>query len=195
MKAIRQKKCRVCRTSFEPRNSLHIVCSPKCAAAYAEKQRKAREAKLATLDRQQHRERKEKLKTLADYKREAQAAVNAYVRLRDAHLGCVSCDKPATWQGQWHASHLRSVGSAPHLRFDLRNIHKACSICNNWLSGNLLNFRAELVRRIGLEAVEALEADQEPRHYTVDQLKQIAKEYRAKTRELKRKLDESTGLQ
>jgi len=160
-----------------------------------EKRKNAKEAKLAKLDRQQHRERKEKLKTLADYKREAQAAVNAYVRLRDAHLGCVSCDKPATWQGQWHASHFRSVGSAPHLRFDLRNIHKACSVCNNWLSGDLLHYRPKLVDRIGLEAVEALEADQEPRHYSVDDLKAIAKEYRAKTRELKRKLDESTGLQ
>lgn len=186
MKLTKFRKCKVCRGSFEPRNSLHIVCSPKCGIAYAESQRKAKEAKLAKLDRQQHRERKEKLKTLADYKREAQAAVNAYVRLRDAHLGCVSCDKPATWQGQWHASHFRSVGSAPHLRFDLRNIHKACSVCNNWLSGNLLSYKVKLIERIGLEAVEALEADQEPRHYSVDDLKAIAKEYRAKVRELKR---------
>ncbi|OPK08126.1 hypothetical protein BZ164_00055, partial [Pseudomonas veronii] len=40
--------------------------------------------------------------------------------------------------------------------------------------------------RIGLDAVEALEADHMPRKETVEQLKAITAEYRAKTRELKR---------
>ncbi|MEF0257051.1 recombination protein NinG, partial [Pseudomonas aeruginosa] len=42
-----------------------------------------------------------------------------------------------------------------------------------------------LIERIGLEAVEALEADHQPRKYTNDELKAIAAEYRAKLRELK----------
>lgn len=185
------KKCRSpeCRQSFSPRNSMQVVCSPRCGLALAAINRKRKEAQLAREDRKDTRERREKLKSRADYMREAQAAVNAYVRLRDAHLGCVSCDKPATWQGQWHASHFRSVGSSPHLRFDLRNIHKACSVCNNHLSGNIHGYRPKLIDRIGLEAVEALECDQEPRHYTIEDLKAITAEYRAKTRELKRKLD------
>lgn len=193
MKAIsgKPKRCKSpeCRQPFQPRNSLQVVCSPRCGLALAAINRKRKEAQLAREDRKDTRERREKLKSRADYMREAQAAVNAYVRLRDAHLGCVSCDKPATWQGQWHASHFRSVGSSPHLRFDLRNIHKACSVCNNHLSGNIHGYRPRLIERIGLEAVEALECDQEPRHYTIEDLKAITAEYRAKTRELKRKLD------
>ena len=184
LKAHKPKKCKVCRGSFEPRNSLHIVCSPKCGIAYAESQRKAKEAKLAKLDRQQHRERKEKLKTLADYKREAQAAVNAYVRLRDAHLGCVSCDKPATWQGQWHASHFRSVGAAPHLRFNLWNIHKSCSVCNNHLSGNILGYKPELIRRIGIDRVEWLESCQATSRHDIEYIKRIKKVFAKKRRRL-----------
>ncbi|MNF08645.1 Bacteriophage Lambda NinG protein [compost metagenome] len=45
-------------------------------------------------------------------------------------------------------------------------------------------FRSGLVERIGLEAVEALEADHEPRKHTIEQLKAITAEYRAKLREL-----------
>lgn len=182
------KRCKSpeCRQSFQPRNSMQAVCSPLCGLALAAIQRKKREAQLAREDRKDTRERKEKLKTRADYMREAQAEVNAYVRLRDAHLGCVSCDKPATWQGQWHASHFRSVGSSPHLRFDLRNIHKACSICNNHLSGNIHGYRPKLIERIGLEAVEALEADQSTSHYTIDEIKEITSIYRAKVRQLKK---------
>ena len=47
-------------------------------------------------------------------------------------------------------------------------------------------FRAGLIARIGLEAVEALEADHELRKYTVEELKAITAEYRVKTRELRR---------
>lgn len=190
VKAPKPKKCRSpeCRKSFQPRNSMQVVCSPKCGLALATIQRKKKEAQLSREDRKNTRERREKLKSRADYIREAQTEVNAYVRLRDAHLGCVSCDKPATWQGQWHASHFRSVGSSPHLRFDMRNIHKACSVCNNHLSGNIHGYRPKLIERIGLEAVEALECDQAPRHYTVDDLKAIAKDYRAKVRELKKQV-------
>ena len=188
MKLTKFRKCKVCRGSFEPRNSLHIVCSPKCGIAYAESQRKAKEAKLAKLDRQQHRERKEKLKTLADYKREAQAAVNAYVRLRDAHLGCVSCDKPATWQGQWHASHFLSVGSSPDNRFNPLNVHKSCSVCNAHLSGNIHGYLPKLIDRIGQEAVDVLKGPQEPKRYTVEDLQAIKKHYRALVREMKKQM-------
>ena len=43
-----------------------------------------------------------------------------------------------------------------------------------------------MIGRIGLEAVEALEADHAPRKETIEQLKAITAEYRAKTRELQK---------
>lgn len=184
----RHKTCinEECKASFSPQRLGQKVCSPACGLATkdvnADKARKA----LADVGRKELRAAKDRVKPKGQYMREAQAAFNSWVRLRDAALGCVSCDKPATWSGQWHASHLRSVGSSPEHRFNPLNVHKACSICNNHLSGNILGFQPELIRRIGAEAVEALLGPSEPKRYTIEDLKAITAEYRAKTRELRR---------
>lgn len=180
----RPKKCRVCRETFTPRKALQIVCGPSCALLHAkqkgEKERKA----LAKIERKAIREAKERIKPRGEYMKEAQAVINRYVRLRDANLGCVSCERPATWQGQWHASHYRSRGAAPHLRFNLHNIHKACSICNNHLSGNIMGYRPELVRRIGEERVAMLEANQERAGFAIDYLKRLKRVFAEKVRRL-----------
>ena len=188
VKVRKAKKCRVasCGASFVPARLGQAVCSPACAILDAPSNHdKARKA-IADVGRKELRAAKERIKPKGQYMREAQAAFNAWVRLRDAALGCVSCNKPATWDGQWHASHFRSVGSSPEHRFNPDNVHKACSICNNHLSGNILGFLPELERRIGAEAVEALLGPCEPKRYTIDDLKAITAEYRAKTRELKK---------
>ena len=182
------KTCKnpACRASFVPQRLGQAVCSPKCGLAIKDvNQTKARKA-LADVGRKELRAAKERVKPKGQYMREAQSAFNSWVRLRDAALGCVSCDKPATWAGQWHASHFRSVGSSPEHRFNPLNVHRACSVCNNHLSGNILGYQPELIRRIGLEAVEALLGPSEPKRYTIEDLKAITAEYRAKTRELKR---------
>ena len=182
------KTCKnpACRASFVPQRLGQAVCSPRCGLAIKHvNQTKARKA-LADVGRKELRAAKERVKPKGQYMREAQAAFNSWVRLRDAALGCVSCDKPATWAGQWHASHFRSVGSSPEHRFNPLNVHRACSVCNNHLSGNILGYQPELIRRIGLEAVETLLGPSEPKRYTIEDLKAITAEYRAKTRELKR---------
>lgn len=184
----KKKRCSnpSCSEEFTPQRLGQKVCSPACGLATkdvnADKARKA----LADVGRKELRAAKERVKPKGQYMREAQAAFNAWVRLRDAALGCVSCNKPATWSGQWHASHFRSVGSSPEHRFNPLNVHRACSVCNNHLSGNILGYQPELIRRIGLEAVEALLGPSEPKRYTIEDLKAITAEYRAKTRELKR---------
>ncbi|WP_426125206.1 recombination protein NinG [Pseudomonas sp. PSPC2-3] len=187
-KAPKPKTCKnpACRASFVPQRLGQAVCSPKCGLAIKDvNANKARKA-LADVGRKELRAAKERVKPKGQYMREAQAAFNAWVRLRDAALGCVSCNKPATWDGQWHASHFRSVGSSPEHRFNPLNVHRACSVCNNHLSGNILGYQPELIRRIGAEAVEALLGPSEPKRYTIDDLKAITAEYRAKTRELKK---------
>jgi hypothetical protein len=80
--------------------------------------------------------------------------------------------------GQWHAGHYLSTGARPELRFDEQNLHKQCSACNTHLSGNLVLYRAELIRRIGLDEVERLEGPQDPKKYTIDELKAIRDDYR-----------------
>lgn len=181
----KQKKCRSCRESFTPFRPLQIACSHGCAISLATAKREKEERKTAQIARKECRAVKERIKSRGQWLKEAQQAVNQFVRLRDKDLGCVSCDKPATWNGQWHASHYKSVGSSPALRFNLLNIHKSCSVCNNWKSGNIGNYRPELIRRIGIENVEFLEGHHEPRKYTIPELKAIRDEYRLKLRERK----------
>lgn len=192
-KAPKPKKCKnpACGISFPPQRLGQAVCSPKCALAMApantEKARKA----IDQRDRREIQVRKEKLKSRADHLREAQAAVNEYVRLRDAHLPCISCDSMPNDNdlmtgSRWDAGHYRSVGACPELRFEPLNIHRQCVKCNRNLSGNAVEYRIRLLQRIGAETVVWLEGPHEPRKYTVEEIKTIKAEYRAKTRELKK---------
>ncbi|MDR6163497.1 recombination protein NinG [Pseudomonas fluorescens] len=172
-----------CGISFVPLRLGQKVCSPACALAAkdvnADKARKA----LADVGRKELRAAKERVKPKGQYMREAQVAINAWVRLRDAALPCVSCGRHH--DGQYHAGHYRTVGSNPALRFEPLNIHKQCAPCNNHKSGDIVNYRIELVKRIGAELVEWLEGPHEPKRYTIEDLKAITAEYRAKTRELR----------
>jgi hypothetical protein len=190
-KAPKPKKCKnpACGDSFVPQRLGQAVCGYKCGLAIKDvNQEKAGKA-LAQVGRREIQVRKEKLKSRGDHMREAQQAFNAYIRARDQAAGhlCISSGKPLDWSGNAvDAGHYRSVGSAPHLRFDERNCHAQSKQDNRFLSGNAVDYRIGLIARIGQEAVDALESDQSVRKYTTDDLKAIKAEYRAKTRELKK---------
>jgi hypothetical protein len=188
----RSKKCRVasCRASFVPQRLGQAVCSPACALIDAPRHQERARKSLDQVERREIKVRKERLKSRADHLREAQAAVNEFVRLRDAHLPCISCDSLPNDQdlitgSRWDAGHYRSVGACPELRFEPLNIHRQCVKCNRNLSGNSVEYRARLVLRIGADQVAWIEGPHEPRKYTVEEIKAIKAEYRAKTRELK----------
>lgn len=138
-----------------------------------EKAKKARKAHLAD---------KIRLKPRAQWMKEAQMAFNAYIRKRDEHLPCISCGRHH--QGQYHAGHYRSVGSCPELRFNELNVHKQCAPCNDHLSGNIVKYRPALIAKIGIEQVEWLEGNHEPRKYTIEDLQAIIQEYKRKVKEL-----------
>lgn len=180
----RRCKSPECRQPFQPRNSMQAVCSPLCGLALAAIQRKKREAQTAKLDRQQTREQRERIKTRRDYLKEAQIAFNAWIRERDRDLPCVSCGRHH--QGQYHCGHYRTVAGSPALRYEPLNCAKQCAPCNNHKSGDIVNYRIELVKRIGQEAVEWLEGPHEPKRYTIEDLKEITSIYRAKVRQLKK---------
>jgi hypothetical protein len=189
----RPKKCSVktCRASFVPKVSFQSWCSPDCAVVIARDKQEKKRKSLASIERREIKVRKEKLKSRADHLREAQAAVNEFVRLRDAHLPCISCDSMPNDSdlitgSRWDAGHYRSVGACPELRFEPLNIHRQCVKCNRNLSGNAVEYRIRLVQRIGAEVVAWLEGPHESRKYTVEEIKTIKAEYRAKTRELKK---------
>lgn len=182
----RPKTCSVCKTEFTPSRPLQKVCGPVCALAHAKAKESRQRKAIEKVERREIRAAKERIKSRAEYLKEAQAVMNRYVRLRDAHLGCVSCDKPATWPGQWHCSHFRSVGAAPHIRFSLWNMHKACSICNNHLSGNIAEYLPRLIERIGAERVEALQCDSRIVRYDIPYLKRLKAVFSKKCRRLEK---------
>lgn len=187
-KKIRPRKCKCgCGQTFTPRNTLQVAATPECALAIARKKREVSERQAAKAARKANREAKEKLKTRSDWMREAQAAVNAYVRERDRDLPCISCGR--MHQGQWHAGHYLSRGAHPELALEPLNIHKQCAPCNNHLSGNQVKYRLGLIARLGVEVVEWLEGPHEPRRYTIDELKAIRDEYRTRLRELQKLAD------
>ncbi|MCS3467104.1 hypothetical protein M2401_000825 [Pseudomonas sp. JUb42] len=180
----RKKKCAHCTEAFQPSRVGQKVCSPACAIALPpENLVQARKA-LADVGRKEHRAAKERVKSRADHMQDTQRAFNAWVRERDALLPCVSCGRHH--QGKYDAGHYRTVGSSPALRFEPLNCAKQCVPCNQHKSGNVVNYRIELVKRIGIANVEWLEGPHEPKKYTIDELKALTALYREKSRELKR---------
>ncbi|WP_434706901.1 recombination protein NinG [Pseudomonas sp. D4-18] len=186
----RAKKCRVasCRASFVPAQPFQTWCSPDCAVVIIRQRQEKQRKSFAQRERRDIKVRKEKLKSRADHAKEAQAVINRYVRLRDAHLGCISCDKPASWGGQWHCSHFRSVGAAAHLRFNLWNMNKSCSQCNAHLSGNIMVYRPRLVAKIGPEKVEWLECNQNLVRHDIPYLKRLKAVFAKKCRRLEARI-------
>lgn len=172
----RKVLCPHCRGKLEQGQRIHPACIDGYADAQQAKKERA-DAKAARMakkaDRASIKARKEAIKPRAKWLAECQAIVNKIVRLRDAGLGCCSCDRGPEWDGQWHASHLRSVGAASAVRFHLWNIHKGCSICNNHLSGNLSEYLPRVRARIGDDKVDWIYTQNQVTAYDVAYLKRF----------------------
>lgn len=171
-----------CNAKFIPDRPFVKWCSHECGLNLALELKAKKAAKEAAKQRKELRARKEKARPLAWYVNGAQAAFNKWIRARDADLPCVSCGSTA--RSAWDAGHFRSRGSSPALKFEPLNVHKQCVQCNQYQHGNLVNFRIELIKRIGIGQVEWLEGPHEPAKYTVDDLKVIKALYTQKLKEL-----------
>jgi hypothetical protein len=163
-----------------------------CAKLHAEKVRAQQKAKALRQERARDKAKREGMKTYPQLVREAQKSFNEWVRLRDVDLPCICCGRwpkaNAGIGGDWDAGHYLSRGSHPHLKFDVRNVFKQLKGCNRPGGTTAAAFRIGVIARIGLEAVEALEADNEIRKLTHDDLRTIKQKYAALSRELKKKL-------
>ena len=162
---------------YPPFTTTQQACSPRCAMTLVTQ---AKEKKA----RQELREGRQRLKTKSDWLKEAQVPTNAYIRERDRDEGCISCDKPASWGGQWHASHYRPVGNCSALRFHEMNIHKACSECNNFKSGNLVEFRIGLIKKVGIANVEYMESQNQAYSWEIDDAKEVKVYFKDKLKAL-----------
>ncbi len=183
----RPAKCKACGGEYVRLRPLQKVCSPLCAMKHARALVEKKAAREERAQRSQDKARLDAMRTKPELTRLAQTAFNAFIRARDAGKPCISCGNPLpadTLGGAFDCGHYRSVGSAPHMRFVEENAHGQCKHCNRHLAGNHVAYRQGLVYRIGLAAVERIEADCAPRKLSRDDLIQIAKHYRAETRRL-----------
>ncbi len=198
---VKPAKCKVCKSLIlPPSRPTAIVCSGECAASLAlserlkaEKRKAVKAAKLAATDRKDTRAKLDKLKSRAQWAKEAQAAVNKVVRLRDmlAGRGCITCGaQPAQkWGGTMDAGHFRSVGSAPHLRFFTPQIALQCVTCNRYQGGRTLDFRRALVEQYGAAWVDALESRQEMARFDILYLQRLKAVFSKLGRRLEKRLE------
>lgn len=187
-----RRKCKVCGEYFVPKfHDIRIRwCSPEHGAILAMEEREKEKVKAAAkrikeqkeaekVGRQRRKAKRESLKSKSQWDKEAQSAFNRYIRIRDEGKPCVSCGNPLIGKSNYltgsaiDASHYRSRGAASHLKFNVFNVHSACTRCNRQLSGNAVEYRIRLIERIGLERVERLEADYSPRRFDVTYLKRV----------------------
>lgn len=171
-----------CGETFTPTRKGQAACKWECALAMVELAKAKKAAKAAAEDRKLTRQKKAEAKKISVLANEAQDEVNRYVRFRDASYGCISCDKPADWDGQWHASHFRSVGAASAVRFNLWNIHKACWICNKLYSGRIDAYRPVITAKIGADKVAWLEAQNQVVKHSREYLIRLKRVFAKKAR-------------
>lgn len=192
MAKLPRRKCanKECRQWFHPVRDTQTVCGYECASIVGKEQtRKAREdarrkesAKQRATEKKEHQRRqraRESLKTKSQWDKEAQAAFNRYIRVLDEGKPCISCGNPLIGKSNYltgsaiDASHYRSRGAASHLKFNVFNVHSACTRCNRQLSGNAVEYRIRLIERIGLDRVERLESNNESRRFDIPYLKRL----------------------
>ena len=145
------KKCKNCKKPFQPMKTTQTCCGLNCALKVAEK--KEGKLELRRAERAELKEMAIRLKTLGDYKKDLQVEVNKLVRLIDERCSCISC---GSITGKINAGHYYSVGSRPNLRFNLMNIYLQCEHCNSYMSGNLIEYRENLVNLAGEDHVDYL---------------------------------------
>ena len=170
-------RCKHCKDKFEAKHFNQKYCfKSECVKVWVEtaKQKNWKKEK---------KELKEKLETVQSLTKKAQTYFNSYIRARDKHKNCVSCDKPLG--SKFDAGHYYSAGGFGSVRFNELNVHGQCVYCNQHLHANLLNYQIGIEQRIGGEAlIELHEQAHQVRKYTREELRDIIEIYKRKIKEI-----------
>lgn len=170
-------RCKNCKEKFEPARFNQKYClESECVRVWVESE-KAKQWKKTKA------KAKQDLMTLSDYLKLAQQVFNKWINLRDKGKLCISCNKPIT--GRVNASHFWNANNHYNVRFNEDNVHSSCITCNQFLSGNLLEYRTRLISKIGEQRFNILEAEaRKTRKFTIDELKEIIRIYKNKIKEM-----------
>jgi len=139
---------------------------------------------------------KYKSKTVSQLRKMATKYFNLYIRLRDTDENgygvCISSGRRLTLgDTRTHCGHYFSAGHYPSLAYNEDNAHLQSLSDNYFKSGNLLDYRVNLIKKIGEERVLELEKKaamtkrtifKHDRFYLID----VIEEYKRKTKEIKK---------
>jgi hypothetical protein len=168
-------RCKNCKEKFEPIRFNHKYClKDECVRAFVAETKEK-------MWKQTKTRMKNELKTTSDWMKEAQKVFNQYIRLRDKHKPCVSCDSKLGVK--FDAGHYFSSGHKA-VTFDEDNVHGQCVACNQYKHGNLLNYQIGIEKRIGADRLLTLhEKAYQTRKYSADELQQLIKTYKQKIKD------------
>lgn len=189
-----RRKCKVCSEWFIPAYANIRWCCPEHGAIYAMELRAKEKVKAEAkrikakheaekADRIRLAEKKQQVKPISYFIKQAQQAFNEFIRYRDREQACISCGRHH--EGQYHAGHFRTTGANPELRFNEDNCHRQCAPCNNHLSGNLIAYRPALIAKIGQARFDALMGPHEMPKWKREDYIRIRDEYRTKLKAMK----------
>lgn len=171
-------RCKNCKEKFEPIRFNQKYClKDECVRVFVQvvKEKTWKQTKVKM---------KNDIKTNSDWLKEAQKVFNQYIRLRDKNQTCISCGSKLA--SKYDAGHFYSMGGHKAVTFDEDNVHAQCVACNQFKSGNLINYREGLIKRIGEAKLNDLsQRANQTRKYTNDELKELIKTYKQKINEIR----------
>jgi len=168
------RRCRQCRSYNIPKDApkSQFVCGVECSIEYGKAHAKKAQEK-AWKQYKKARAAKARNFRLNDRPHQlklTQQAANKLAALLDKGKPCICCGRPDEGGRKRNASHYKSRGANSGLRFDLRNIHGGCVVCNQHLSGNIAGFTNGLRARYGQSIIDYLDTAPRVMDWDIDLL-------------------------
>lgn len=144
------KTCKNCKSKFKPKgfNQKYCMVKNECVGAFLSDKKK-HDDKLYRIDR---KKRKERLKSVSDWKNDLQKVVNQIVRELDKDKPCISHPDQKDFL-RYDAGHAFTVKAHSDIRFNVHNIHKQSSSANE-RHGFCAEYADGLINRYGQEYLD-----------------------------------------
>ena len=154
-------KCKQCNTKWESgtqiRQWVYSFCSKSCRLKF--NQEKARKEK-DKIKEKKVKVRIKKQNSVSYLKKKLWEKVSLYIRLRDSDddnfCVCCTCGIRKHYKDNIQAGHYVPSGSSSFHRYNEKNIHSQCGMCNVVRWWNLIEYRPFMIKKYGLEYTEWL---------------------------------------
>ena len=122
-----------------------------------------------------------KTDTIPKLTAKAQKIFNKYIRERDSENGyftCISCGRTLPIE-QMNAGHYIPQKNSSMLRFNEYNVNGECISDNGFNEFHLINYRKNLINKIGQDMVDWLEENQRTiKKWTRTELEELIEKYK-----------------